>query len=599
MRKHTLLILTMIFIIILSTFIVYASDNNQDDFFTVFPKPQSRYQDSHMTSIIEILEYRVQAEPFNLISLIIFVLAISHTMITSWFKKLAHQTEDDCNEKKELGVLDANYQSIKAGIFHLLGEIEVVFGLWAIVLALAVSYYYDWGTFVHYINTLHYREPLFILVIMTIASSRPIIKFFEMLTWKFVKLTRDSVETWWLTILIFAPILGSFITEPAAMTIGAYLLSDKIYSLNPNNKIKYGTLALLFVNISIGGALTNFAAPPILMVAEPWDWSVMFMLQTFGWKAVLSIILSTFSYYLYFKKDLNSLKNEYINYRYKKHIQSRFISQKELVNSYIELENFVDKRVGFSSELNAYSGILKDNIKALALKRLTPEEIEKYDIDNAIEEKFEDIKLEEFKKTIPGLLPPSDRPEYHDPNWNTREDRVPLWIMFTHLGFLVWTVVNAHDPVLFIGGFLFFLGFFQITIYYQNSIDLKPALLVAFFITGLIIHGTLQAWWIAPLLANLPEMGLNITSIFLTAFNDNAAITYLSTLVPGLGDSMKYAVITGALTGGGLTIIANAPNPVGQSILKKHFNTGISSISLFKYALIPTIITATCFIIFK
>ncbi len=111
-------------------------------------------------------------------------------------------------------------------------------------------------------------------------------------------------------------------------------------------------------------------------------------------------------------------------------------------------------------------------------------------------------------------MPECDRPEYHDPNWNTRDDHVPIWIMITHLFFLSWTVANAHDPVLFIGGFLFFLGFFQITIYFQNHIDLKPALLVAFFIAGLVIHGTLQAWWIAPLLSNLPDAGLNITSIF-------------------------------------------------------------------------------------
>ncbi len=170
-----------------------------------------------------------------------------------------------------------------------------------------------------------------------------------------------------------SPILGSFITEPAAMTIAAFLLADKFYSLNPNRRLKYGTLALLFVNISIGGALTNFAAPPILMVAEPWDWSILFMLTHFGWKSILSILLSTTTYYFIFRKDLLELKDAYENYRYKKHIQSRFVSHKELMNSYIELENFIDKRVGFSSELNAFSGILKDNIKALAVKRLTPE----------------------------------------------------------------------------------------------------------------------------------------------------------------------------------------------------------------------------------
>ena len=182
-----------------------------------------------------------------------------------------------------------------------------------------------------------------------------------------------------------------------------------------------------------------------------------------------------------------------------------------------------------------------------------------------------------------------------DPNWDQREDSVPVWIMLVHLIFLLWTVVNAHEPVLFMAGFLFFLGFYQVTSFYQNRLDLKQPVLVAFFLAGLIVHGTLQGWWIAPLLGSLPKLGLNLTAIVLTAFNDNAAITYLSTLVPNFSDELKYAIVTGAITGGGLTLIANAPNPVGQSILKKYFKTGISSGMLFKYALLPTIITAVVF----
>lgn len=596
--RHSLKIMLFIFIIIWAFSALIYADGHGDLYKDVFPKPQSRYQDSHMTSIVDILRYRVEAEPFNLTSFIIFIAAIAHTMITSWFKKLAHAREREVERRKEEGLVDRHYQSIWAGILHLLGEIEVVFGLWAVVLGGAITYHYDWDIFVHYVDDLHYREPMFILVIMTISSSRPVIKCFEVLTWKLVRLIKDSIETWWLVILILSSLLGSFITGPAAMAISAHLLADKFYSLNPNHRLKYGTLALLFVNVSIGGALTNFASPPILMVAEPWDWSTSYMFLHFGWKSLIALFISTTAYYFFFRKDLKGLKEAYETSRYQQHIQSRFVSQKELMNAYIELENFVDERVGFSSELNAYSGILKDNIKALAAKRIPADEIEKYDIDGAIEERFEDIKLEEFRKTIPGLLPVEKRPEYHDPNWNKREDHVPVWIMIVHLFFLGFTVVNAHDPVLFLGGFLFFLGFFQITFYYQNHIDLKPALLVAFFIAGLVIHGTLQAWWIAPLLAHLPALGLNVTSIALTAFNDNAAITYLSTLVPNLPDTYKYAIVSGALTGGGLTIIANSPNPIGQSILKKHFpNGGISAFYLFLFALLPTVITALCFLL--
>lgn len=566
---------------------------------SLFPRPENSYEDSAYDSIPQILKHRIIAEPFNLIALLVFICAIVHTLMSSYFIKKAHMKEAYYKELIKHELVDKNSHSISAGVYHLLGEVEVVFGIWAVVLALFISIFYSWDTFVGFIDGLHYTEPLFIIVIMTIASSRPIIKFFENITWRLVKLFGDSIEVWWIVLLTVTPLLGSLITEPAAMTIAAFMLSDKFYHLNPSRNLRYATLALLFVNVSIGGALTNFAAPPILMVAGPWEWTTSFMFSAFGWKSLVAILLSTGTYYLIFKKDIRNLEESYQHYLYKRKIQSRFVSAKELEQNFTQLANIVNNTVGFTSELNAYSNILKESLEELALKRLTQEEIEAYDIRKAIDEKFEGIQLEEMKKIMPGLLPEDLRPEYRDPNWNHRQGKVPGWIIAVHILFLIWTVSNAHDPVLFMSGFLFFLGFFQVTVFYQNRIDLKPALLVAFFLAGIMIHGKLQAWWIGPILSNLPAEGLNTASIFLTAFNDNAAITYLSTLVPDFPDAMKYAIVSGAITGGGLTVIANAPNPVGQSILKEHFKSGISSVTLFKYALLPTVITAACFYLLR
>ncbi len=560
-----------------------------------FPLAQEAYHDSGITDYFDILVHRIHMEPFNLAATIIFLLAIMHTMITGVFQKRSQVFKERYLELIRLGKRDKESHSILANIFHLLGEIEVVFGLWSVVLAFAMVIYFDWHTCVSYLSSLQYTEPLFIIVIMCIASSRPIIKLFEVLLGYLVKLFGNSLEAWWLAILILAPLLGSLITEPAAMTIGAMLLADKFYSLNPSNRLKYVTLALLFVNVSIGGVLTNFAAPPVLMVAGVWNWDLSYMLLNFGWKAVVAVILSTTTYYFLLRKDLAQLKDAYNNYLYKRFVQKRFIEKKDLESSFERLAQLVDKNVSFSTELDAYSVILQDNIKELAKQKLTKEECERYDIENAIDEKFNGIKNEEMCRTLPGLLPPEQRPPYQDPNWDQREDGVPVWIMVVHLIFLLWTVVNAHEPVLFMSGFLFFLGSYQITSFYQNRLDLKQPVMVAFFLAGLVIHGTLQGWWIAPLLGSLPKLGLNLAAIVLTAFNDNAAITYLSTLVPDFSEELKYAIVTGAVTGGGLTLIANAPNPVGQSILKQYFKTGISSGLLFRYALLPTIITALAF----
>jgi hypothetical protein len=198
---------------------------------------------------------------------------------------------------------------------------------------------------------------------------------------------------------------------------------------------------------------------------------------------------------------------------------------------------------------------------------------------------------------MPGLLKPGERGMFVDPDWDKRDDPVPLWVTLVHILFMGWTILNAHHPPLFIIGMLFFLGFAQVSKDYQNRIDLKPALLVGFFLAGLVIHGGVQGWWIAPILGNLGEASLMAVATVLTAFNDNAAITYLATLVPGFSDALKYAVVAGAVAGGGLTIIANAPNPAGISLLKKYFDNGVSPAGILGAALTPTIIVFVLFLV--
>ena len=160
---------------------------------------------------------------------------------------------------------------------------------------------------------------------------------------------------------------------------------------------------------------------------------------------------------------------------------------------------------------------------------------------------------------------------------------------------MAWTVLNAHYPALFVAGFLFFLGFARATAAYQSMLDIKTPLLVGFFLAGLVLHGGLQGWWIAPVLSSLDETPLFWGATVLTAFNDNALITYLATLVPNLDESFKIAVVEGAVTGGGLTVIANAPNPAGQALLGRFFNGPINPLRLFLAAAIPTLVAAAAF----
>lgn len=474
----------------------------------------------------EILKVRIAADPFNLVATLIFFAAVAHTFLATKFNKLAHQFEqahrERMNRDQKFYVLGKEPVSFRATLFHFLGEVEAIFGIWLIPLLACMAIMEPEGllTAAHYIDSRNYTEPMFVVIIMAIASSRPVIQIAETSLRKVASIGKRTPSAWWLSILIIAPLLGSFITEPAAMTIAALLIGQQFYHLDPSPKLKYATLGLLFVNISVGGTLTHFAAPPVLMVANSWHWNLPYMFTHFGWRAVLGVIVATTVYFLVFRKEFTAL-----------------------------------------------------NQKARELESST-----------------------------------SDEPE---------PEPAPIWVILVHLAFVAWTVLTLHHPAFFIGGFLFFIAFTMATHHHQLEIRLKSPLLVGFFLAGLVTHGGLQGWWISPVLGMLAEIPLFIGSTILTAFNDNAAITFLASQVPAFSpdqfltghwvsktgealataQGLEYAVVAGAVTGGGLTVIANAPNPAGQSILSKYFKNGISPLGLLLGALFPTVVMAACFMI--
>ncbi len=479
------------------------------------PRALDSYAALPDAGVLDLLRQRIAAEPFNLVATVIFLLAIGHTFLAAKFRHWAHVVEEAhaarlaARRAAAPRPTDANDDgrpdevSFKGQLLHFLGEVEAVFGLWALALAGAIIGFFGWDAVVSYLGQrVNYTEPMFVVVIMARAGTRPVLRFAEQCLRLLAALGRGSVGAWWLTLLIVAPILGSFITEPAAMTIAALLLARQFYALRPSPRLAYATIGLLFVNISVGGTLTHFAAPPVLMVAAPWGWNTPFMFSHFGWKAVVGIIIATTLTYAVFRRELAALE--------------------------------------------------------AARRAAAPRD--------------------------PAAASADDAP-------------IPAWITAVQLGFMGFTVFVAHYPPVFIGRFLFFLAFAQATAHHQGRLDLKSPLLVGFFLAGLVVHGGLQAWWIEPVLKSLGEFPLFLGATILTAFNDNAAITYLATLVPGFTDPLKYAVVAGAVTGGGLTVIANAPNPAGQNILQRYFPSGVSPLGLLAGALPPTLILGACFLL--
>jgi hypothetical protein len=571
---------------------------------TGFPPDLQGYDDADQ-SLLTRLAGRIEANPFNLVGTVIFFLAILHTFFSTKLLNISHRLEEAHERRIEAGTAPRNSVSHAGRLLHFLGEIEVIFGLWAIPLMVCIVMFFDWSTVVGYVShTVNYTEAMFVVVIMTLASTRPILKLSEAVMNRIARVFGGSLTAWWLTILTLGPLLGSLITEPAAMTICALLLVRKFYQLEPSPKLKYGTLGLLFVNISVGGTLTHFAAPPVLMVAAPWGWGTGYMALHFGWKAAVGILISNLLYWVLFRKEFDGLREKFTVRMLKEEILTTHMPREVGERA---VDDVAAKVMAEKDDVGAEIAALVDDFAVETKQRLwdrAQEKITELGVDpelaaTAFDERFEEIKLSRLQKKFPHLLPPEQRAPFKDPGWDQREDPVPAWVMLVHVAFMAWTIINAHHPALFVPGLLFFLGFAEVTADYQNNVNLKSPMLVGFFLGGLVTHGGVQGWWIEPVLGGLGELPLAFASMTLTAFNDNAAITYLSTLVPGFTDALKYAVVAGAVSGGGLTVIANAPNPAGQAILKGHFDGGVSPFGLVRAALVPTLIVFSMFMLFR
>lgn len=413
-------------------------------------------------------------ESMHLAGAIIFGLALVHTFAAKSFELLAHR------------------HPRHAGLFHLLGEVEVVFGFWAFVLMAVMAVLAGGQTAIDYAESRQYTEPLFVFVVMVVAASRPVLDAMGRLLAALARLApvKTELARVWLC-LAFVPLAGSLVTEPAAMTLAALILAPLVFRDDMPEWLKYAVLGVLFVNVSIGGTLTAYAAPPVLMVAGPWNWNSAFMASTFGWKAAVAV----------------------------------------LVNA------------------TAVTVMIRPH-------------------------------MQRARAPVDTATP------------------VPPLVTAIHLAFLAAVVLLAHHPVLFLGLFLLFLGFTQAYERYQNPLILKEGLLVGFFLAGLVVLGGLQQWWLQPIVASLHPTALFFGALGLTAFTDNAALTYLGSLIVGLGEREKYMLVAGAVAGGGLTVIANAPNPAGVSLLRRGFQgESIGALGLLLGALPPTAMAALMFLI--
>lgn len=426
---------------------------------------------------------------FNYLSTAIFLISIINILFHQQLKLFSKKI-NFLNKKSSYLLLILEY------IFYFFGEIELIFLLWGIPLFLMSIFFYNITDIYNVLlKNISYTEPIFIILIMSIVSTKPILNFVENIIFYISYKKNYSIALYWFAILTITPLLGSLITEPAAMTIAANLLQKNFFILNPTEKLTYATISLLFVNISVGGSLTNFAAPPILMIAKPWKWSLYYTFINFGVKALLGILISNILYYI------------------------------------INIKEF---------------GLLNNKIK-----------------------------------------------KYYTINKYNQSSTIPYIITIINCLFLLFSIINMHYPTRMLLILILFWIYCKNTKKYNTTIDYKTPLLTSCFLFGLMIHGNLQQWWIKNILSFNSRIIIFLISMVLTTFNDNAAVTFLASKIPIFINNKKLqnAVVAGAINGGGLTIIANAPNTAGKKILESNLNKKhLSPIKLFIFSCIPTLI---------
>ena len=158
-------------------------------------------------------------------------MAIAHTFLTKHFEHLAH------------------LHPAHAGVWHLMGEVEAVFGFWALIFVLFLTAHSGPAAATGYLGSLDFTEPMFVFVVMVIAGSRPVLQLAQRVILRLAARTPlPAGAAFYGVTLSVTPLLGSLITEPAAMTLLALLLKKRYFDRGIPPKLAYATLGLLFVN---------------------------------------------------------------------------------------------------------------------------------------------------------------------------------------------------------------------------------------------------------------------------------------------------------------------------------------------------------------
>lgn len=230
---------------------------------------------------------------------VLFFFSVVHTFLTPWF----YQRFQVCKHKKMIFPEKWKKYLWLSECYRLLSRVETVFILWAVPLFLWFLYTEGYKMTISYFNSRNYIFSLFIIIMLLLLESRPIVYLSECIFSSIAKIGKQSPRCWWWTLMIATPVSSVLLKETGAMIIATTLLSRSFYRFAPSTRFAYATMGLLFSNISLGGLTTGLSSRALFIILPSVKWGNSFILKYFCWKALIAILISTTVYYLIFRKE--------------------------------------------------------------------------------------------------------------------------------------------------------------------------------------------------------------------------------------------------------------------------------------------------------
>lgn len=240
---------------------------------------------------------------FPVLSLIFFLFAICHALLSDRFLALAHRHEIDSKGLNSGGDFLVSFYSF-------MGNITCIFALWLIPIFTYLAYSRG-GDFVSASLMLQepgFNEVFFNFILIAIAMTKPLRLLYASILHRFGFMFKNHLMFFWLGSFLLTVLLTGLLSEIVAMTLQCMFLAHFFYNLKLSKSLSYFTLALLLVCAAFGNTVIPFNLSDIYDFHLEWGWSHWTVFQLFGWKSFISIAIVASLGAFWFRKEFSFLQ---------------------------------------------------------------------------------------------------------------------------------------------------------------------------------------------------------------------------------------------------------------------------------------------------